>query len=86
MLSAEGCDVVAPREQGCCGALALHAGRREEALGFARKTIETFERTGVERIAVNAAGCGSSMKEYGALLADDPEWASPRARVLVTSP
>jgi glycolate oxidase iron-sulfur subunit len=79
VLSAEGCDVVAPREQGCCGALALHAGRREEALGFARSTIETFERTGVERIAVNAAGCGSSMKEYGALLADDPEWAD-RAR------
>ena len=79
VLSAEGCDVVAPRAQGCCGALALHAGRIEEALGFARRTIETFERAGVERIAVNAAGCGSSMKEYGALLADDPEWAD-RAR------
>jgi glycolate oxidase iron-sulfur subunit len=79
VLSAEGCDVVAPRAQGCCGALALHAGRLEEALGFARRTIDTFERAGVERIAVNAAGCGSSMKEYGALLADDREWAD-RAR------
>ena len=79
VLSAEGCDVVAPADQGCCGALALHAGRREEARAFARKTIDTFERTGVEKIAVNAAGCGSSMKEYGQLLADDPAWAE-RAR------
>ena len=79
VLSAEGCDVVAPEEQGCCGALALHAGRLEEARAFARRTIGVFERAGVERIAVNAAGCGSSMKEYGQLLADDPAWAD-RAR------
>ena len=79
VLSAEGCDVVAPREQGCCGALSLHAGRLDDARAFARRTIEVFERAGVERIAVNAAGCGSSMKEYGALLADDPAWAD-RAR------
>src|SRR5256714_3353619 len=75
VLSAEGCDVVAPRKQGCCGALALHAGRLDEARAFARTTIAVFERAGVERIAVNAAGCGSSMKEYGQLLADDPAWA-----------
>lgn len=81
VLSAEGCDVVAPPEQGCCGALALHAGRLEEARAFARRTIGVFERAGVERIAVNAAGCGSSMKEYGQLLADDPAWAE-RARAL----
>jgi glycolate oxidase iron-sulfur subunit len=79
VLSAEGCAVVAPREQECCGALALHAGRLDEARAFARRTIETFERAGVDRIAVNAAGCGSSMKEYGHLLADDPAWAD-RAR------
>jgi len=79
VLAAEGCDVVAPRDQGCCGALALHAGRLEEARAFARRTIDVFERAGVERIAVNAAGCGSSMKEYGQLLADDPAWAE-RAR------
>ena len=79
VLAAEGCDVVAPPDQGCCGALALHAGRLDEARAFARRTIEVFERAGVERIAVNAAGCGSSMKEYGQLLADDPAWAK-RAR------
>jgi glycolate oxidase iron-sulfur subunit len=79
VLAAEGCDVVAPRAQGCCGALALHAGRLDEARAFARRTIEVFEAASVERIAVNAAGCGSSMKEYGQLLADDPAWAE-RAR------
>ena len=79
VLAAEGCEVVAPRAQGCCGALALHAGRLEEARRFARRLIDVFEQTGVDRIAVNAAGCGSSMKEYGELLADDPAWA-PRAR------
>ena len=79
VLSAEGCEVLAPPEQGCCGALALHAGRVDEARTFARRTIELFERAGVEQIAVNAAGCGSSMKEYGQLLADDPAWAA-RAR------
>jgi glycolate oxidase iron-sulfur subunit len=80
VLAAEGCDVLAPPDQGCCGALALHAGRLDEARAFARRTIEVFERAGVERIAVNAAGCGSSMKEYGALLAGDPAWAE-RARL-----
>jgi glycolate oxidase iron-sulfur subunit len=75
VLSAEGCEVVAPADQGCCGALALHAGRIEEARRYARRCIETFERAGVDRIVVNAAGCGSSMKEYGELLAHDSEWA-----------
>ena len=79
VLRAEGCDVVAPAGQGCCGALALHAGREEEARAFARRTIETFERSGVERVVVNAAGCGSSMKEYERVLADDPAWAARAA-------
>ena len=80
VLSAEGCDVLAPPSQGCCGALALHAGRRDDAVAFAKHTIETFEASGVQRVVVNAAGCGSSMKEYGQLLADDPAWAD-RARL-----
>jgi len=79
VLAAEGCDVVAPRDQGCCGALALHAGRLDDARAFARRTIDVFDRAGVEVIAVNAAGCGSSMKEYGQLLAGDAAWAE-RAR------
>lgn len=79
VLAAEGCDVVAPRAQGCCGALALHAGTRERAKEFARQLIAVFEQNPVNHIAINAAGCGSTMKEYGELLHDDPAWAS-RAR------
>ncbi|HYR46491.1 MAG TPA: heterodisulfide reductase-related iron-sulfur binding cluster [Thermoanaerobaculia bacterium] len=75
VLSAEGCDVVAPRGQGCCGALSIHAGREEEALDFARDTIARFEADGFDAILVNAAGCGSNMKDYGRLLAGDPKWA-----------
>ena len=75
VLAAEGCEVVAPATQACCGALALHAGREPDALDRARALIESFEGTGVDTIVVNAAGCGSSMKDYGRLLADDPEWA-----------
>ncbi len=76
VLAAEGCDVVVPREQGCCGALSVHNGREAEARRFARRVIDAF--TDVDFVAVNAAGCGSSMKEYGILLADDPGYA-PRA-------
>ena len=79
VLSAEGCRVEAPGGQGCCGALPLHAGRAEQAKALARHNIEVFERAGVDRIVVNAAGCGSAMKDYGTLFASDPEWAG-RAR------
>src|SRR6202044_1817173 len=69
VLATEGCDVIIPRGQGCCGALSLHAGREAEAVAFARQTIETFEQAGVEAIVVNSAGCGSAMKEYERLMA-----------------
>lgn len=82
VLAADGCSVAAPRNQGCCGALSLHAGREAEAVRFARRTIDTFERAGIDRIAVNVAGCGSAMKEYAYLLRDDPAYAD-RARVFV---
>lgn len=79
VLTAEGCDVHAPGSQGCCGALALHAGEDAAARAFARELIAAFEHTPVDLIAVNAAGCGSAMKEYGHLLRDEPAWAD-RAR------
>src|SRR5579859_4586 len=79
VLAAEGCDVVVPRGQGCCGALSIHTGREEEGLAFARRLITTFESANVETIVVNAAGCGSTLKQYGYLLRDDPEFAE-RAR------
>ncbi|WP_433231075.1 (Fe-S)-binding protein [Actinomadura formosensis] len=79
VLALEGCDVVIPRNQGCCGALSLHSGREDEARAFARRTVEAFESADV--IVVNSAGCGSAMKEYRTLLADDPAWAA-RAEAL----
>jgi len=71
--------VVVPPAQGCCGALSVHNGREAEAQGFARKLIDRFERAGVEHVVVNAAGCGSSMKEYADLLRDDPRYADRAA-------
>ena len=68
LLAAEGCDVVIPAGQGCCGALSLHSGRVAEAARFAKRTIATFEAANVDVIVVNSAGCGSAMKEYGELL------------------
>jgi glycolate oxidase iron-sulfur subunit len=79
VLAAEGCDVLIPGAQGCCGALSVHNGREEEAKRFARRTIDDFEAAGVDTVVVNAAGCGSSMKEYADLLSDDPRYAE-RAR------
>jgi len=76
VLAAEGCTVTAPARQGCCGALPLHAGGIEQARRLARHNIDVFEAAGVERIVVNAAGCGSAMKEYKDLLAADPAWAT----------
>ena len=68
VLAAEGCDVIIPRGQGCCGALSLHSGREAEASAFARRTIAMFEQAGVDAVVVNSAGCGSAMKEYERLL------------------
>jgi glycolate oxidase iron-sulfur subunit len=79
VLAAEGCRVEAPDAQGCCGALPLHAGHIEQARQLARHNIEVFEGLGVDCIAVNAAGCGSAMKEYGELFEHDAAWAD-RAR------
>ena len=75
VLAAEGYDVIVPPAQRCCGALMVHAGREGEALALARQTIDAFEAAGVETVVINAAGCGSSMKEYGHLLRDDPQYA-----------
>jgi glycolate oxidase iron-sulfur subunit len=75
VLAAEGCDVLIPRKQGCCGALSQHTGREDEAADFARALIDRFDAARVDYIVVNAAGCGSAMKEYACLLRDDPDYA-----------
>jgi glycolate oxidase iron-sulfur subunit len=79
VLAAEGCEVIVPGNQPCCGALMVHSGLEEQAAAMARRMIAQFEAAGVETIVINAAGCGSTMKEYGHLLRDDPAWAD-RAR------
>ncbi|MFG1927150.1 (Fe-S)-binding protein [Cryptosporangium sp. NPDC048952] len=74
VLAAEGFEVHAPRAPRCCGALQLHGGEEESALVEARKVIAAYED--FDTIAVNVAGCGSAMKDYGHLFSDDPAWAS----------
>jgi glycolate oxidase iron-sulfur subunit len=73
VLAAEGFEVFAPRSVRCCGALMLHSGEEAEAVELAKRMIEAFEDC--DYVAVNAAGCSSSMKEYGHILEDDDEWA-----------
>ncbi|MFQ5990738.1 MAG: (Fe-S)-binding protein, partial [Candidatus Methylomirabilales bacterium] len=72
VLAENGFEVVIPKDQGCCGSLLVHEGEREQGKGLARKTIDVFERAGVDFIVVSAAGCGSVMKEYWELLHNDP--------------
>lgn len=79
VLSAEGVEVLAPKGQGCCGALSMHAGRIEESKRLTRELIEEFERANVEVVVVNAAGCGSHLKDVAHVFEDDPEMAE-RAR------
>jgi glycolate oxidase iron-sulfur subunit len=79
VLAAEGYDVLVPRDQQCCGALELHAGREAPALERAKREIGVFETLAVDAVVTNVAGCGSSMKEYAHLLSDDPAWADRAA-------
>jgi glycolate oxidase iron-sulfur subunit len=68
VLQKNGCQVVVPAQQGCCGALHLHSGLRGEAEKLARRNVEAFSEGAFDAIVTNAAGCGSTLKEYGALL------------------
>ena len=80
VLNAAGWDVVVPAAQGCCGALHAHGGGMDTARDLARKTIQVFEEAHVDFVVVNAAGCGSTVKEYGAMLAEDPVWRDRAAK------
>lgn len=79
VLAAEGFEVVIPPDQPCCGALMLHSGLDDQARALATQMIAAFEAAGVDTIVINSAGCGSTMKEYGYLLRDDPAWAARAA-------
>jgi glycolate oxidase iron-sulfur subunit len=73
VLAAEGFEVHTKAQPRCCGALTMHSGIEDEALGLAKETIAAYE--GYDVVVANVAGCGSAMKDYGHMLADDPEWA-----------
>jgi glycolate oxidase iron-sulfur subunit len=74
LLNAAGYDVVTPAGQGCCGALYAHGGNLTSARQSARGMIGTFGSHSVDFIVINAAGCGSTLKEYGHLLGAEPGW------------
>ena len=80
-LAVNGYAMVATGDQRCCGALHAHAGDAEGARALARANVAAFERSGADYVAVNAAGCGAMMKEYGHLLAGDPAWHARAAAV-----
>jgi glycolate oxidase iron-sulfur subunit len=79
VLVRNGCEVLVPSKQTCCGALHVHAGDVKAARRLARRNIDAFLALDVEAIVVDAAGCGSTMKEYGQLLKDDPNYADKAA-------
>ncbi|MEM0980427.1 MAG: heterodisulfide reductase-related iron-sulfur binding cluster [Cyanobacteria bacterium P01_H01_bin.58] len=74
VLTANGCEVVIPKSQGCCSALPAHQGEEAQAQALARQMIDAFADTGVDYIIINAAGCGHTLKEYGHILQDDAEY------------
>jgi glycolate oxidase iron-sulfur subunit len=80
VLARNSCRVLLPAGQGCCGALHLHNGDPEAARALARRNIDAFLASGADAIVVNSAGCGSAMKEYGALFANDPAYAEKAQR------
>jgi glycolate oxidase iron-sulfur subunit len=80
VLQRNGCDVVIPPAQGCCGALHLHAGMAEHAKALARNNVDAFVSEEYDAILTNAAGCGSTLKEYGDLLASDYDYAEGAQR------
>jgi len=83
VLAANGCEVITPSHQGCCGALHVHGGEAETGRNLARHNIDVFEAYNCDLIIINSAGCGSTLKEYDHLLRDDPAYAE-RARIFTS--
>ena len=85
LLTRHGCEVVVPRGSGCCGSLVHHLGQEAEALAFARADIDAWEREriagGLDAIVINASGCGTTVKDYGFMLREDPAYAEKAARI-----
>jgi glycolate oxidase iron-sulfur subunit len=84
-LARRGVDVVVANGAGCCGALVHHMGREEDALRHARANVDAWwkemSREPVDAVIVNTSGCGTTVKDYGHMLAHDPEYAERAARI-----
>jgi len=80
VLTANGCEVVIPKSQGCCAALPAHQGQEAQAQALARQMIDSFADSNVDFIIINAAGCGHTLKEYHHILANDPDYAEKAQR------
>jgi len=74
VLTANGCEVIIPPSQGCCGALSHHQGQESQTADLARAMIDTFSPFNLDAILINASGCGHSLKEYDRILKDDPKY------------
>lgn len=74
VLAANGCEVIIPKTQGCCGALTHHQGQEAQTQTLARQLIDSFADSTLDAIIINASGCGHSLKEYGSILQDDPHY------------
>jgi glycolate oxidase iron-sulfur subunit len=81
VLRHNGCEVVVPKAQGCCGALLLHNGNKPDSLALARHTIDVFSGLHIDALIINAAGCGATMKEYGKLFKDEPAYREKAVQV-----
>jgi glycolate oxidase iron-sulfur subunit len=85
LLNRHGIDVVQPKGEGCCGALVHHMGRDEEAHGFAKRNIDAWiaemDGEGLDAIVITASGCGTTIKDYGFMFREDPDYAEKAARV-----
>ncbi len=85
LLTRLGCDVVVAAEAGCCGALTHHMGREAEAMASVRANVAAWGKelngAGLDAVVINASGCGTTVKDYGHMLADDPDWAEPAKRI-----
>jgi glycolate oxidase iron-sulfur subunit len=85
LLTRHSCEVVVTRGSGCCGSLTHHLGQEGPALGFARANIDAWERerlaSGLDAIVINASGCGTTVKDYGFMLRQEPAYAEKAARI-----
>ncbi len=74
VLTANGCEVIIPPSQGCCGALSHHQGQEAQAQDLAREMMDAFDQQKLDAVLINASGCGHTLKEYGEILAEDPDY------------